>query len=165
MYKIAAKKGQFLSLEQIGVIILIIIFTPILIGLASSLNHQSCPACPTCDYTPYEKNISICEGNLTKVLNELTNRPVKYIPNTTYIQNTTYVPTPVDDPTSAPSAVVYFSFGVSIVLTLTLFRIKIHLPPELEERIAKIETAIAWAKLFSMILTIILLVRVLIIVF
>jgi len=146
-------------------LIKLIIFLPLIIalfgsifGVLNSINQENCPdcpSCPVCNCSQYINNLTICFENLENKTIELNERPVNYIHNTTYVE----IPkeTVVYKEKFIPGIAVIFSFGLSILLTLSLFRIKVQLPKWVDKLLEKVEKC---KKLVSIVISILMLIKV-----
>ena len=137
------------------VLAIMIPFIGAMFSLIGSLNQQ----CPQCDCSVYENSLKNCTdlvSNLTKQLNE---SPVQYINNITYVE----VPVEkiVYKERFVPITLNILAFIFSVGVTFSLFRIRIKLSKELEEKFEGIERAIRFVKLSSLFVSIILFFRLL----
>jgi len=151
------KKGQQADIADIIKLIFALVIIIPFIGVMFSLINSMNPQCPTCDYSSYETAIKNCTelvDNLTRQLNET---PVQYV------QNVTYVEVPVEKivykerfiPITLNILALIFSIGI----TISLFKIEIRLPKEMEDRLRRIEDAIRLVKIGSLFVSIILFIR------
>ena len=143
-----------------------LIFAIILFSAIGSILNPTCPKCecpayPKCNYSGYENNLTNCNQTIENLTNELRDRPIQYILNTTYINNTIFVDRPVYLETTPKTSITLLIFWLSLFLTIKLFTIKINLPKELEEKVEKIEKAILIGRWVSFALTILIMVRLL----
>src|SRR3989338_5338521 len=134
----------------IALLFIIPLIGVILAMFGSILNPQ-----PTCDYAPYQTNLSQCSALVTNLSNQLNQTPVKYV-NVTV---TEYVDKPVYRDSPASTTILILSFVFSLLVTIKLFKVKIKLPQQLEDDLKKIEK---WIKIFkwaSLVLSILIFLR------
>ena len=152
------KKAQ-LNMDWEELIKLIIIL-PILLaligaifGVMNSINQDNCPTCEDC--SPYKENLT----NLTEQLEICKNQSKEIV----YVNQTVEVPVEkeviVYKERWFPSTIISISFILSLVLTISLFKIK--LPDKIEEKLKKVEKWIIRIKWASLILTVLIFIRLL----
>jgi len=154
------KKGQTGDWEEIIKFILIfpilLVLLGAILGVISQINKQNCPVCEDC--TPYKNNLT----NLSKELELCKNQSKEIV----YVNQTIEVPVYKDTPFSI--IIIFFSWVLSMVLTIGLFRIKVKLPKEIEEKIKYYDKWIIifkWISLAVMILIFIKLVLILVLIY
>ena len=125
----------------------------VILGMLGSIFNPA----PTCDYTPYQTNLSLCSAQVVNLSNQLNQTPVKYV-NVTV---TEYVDKPVYLERPFPITITILSFIFSLIATIKLFKvnIKIKWPQELEEELKKIEKWIKTVKWCSLIVSILIFLR------
>jgi hypothetical protein len=132
----------------------LIIVLPLIGVILAMIGSVFNPA-PTCDYTPYQTNLSLCSAQVANLSDQLNQTPVKYV-NVTV---TEYVDKPVYKDRPIPVIITILSFAFSLFATIKLFKIKIKLPQELEEELKKIEKWIKTVKWCSLAVSILIFLR------
>jgi len=158
------KKGQMnMDWEEL---IKLIIVLPILLaligaifGVINSINQDNCPQCENC--IPYKNNLTNLSEQLEICKNQ--SKEVIYINQTVEIPIETIKEVPVYKERWFSSTIISISFILSLVLTISLFKIK--LPQKIEDKLEKIEEWIIRIKWVSLALTILIFVRLLFILF
>ena len=144
------KKGQEINLHGILsaliAILIIAIITPAFTSMFQAITSQNCPKCESCNYWPYQSNLSFCIKLVDNLTEQLNQTPVKYIQNITYINVTRTIEKPVCVDKPAPITINVVSFLFSLFLTINLFRIKIKLPKEIENELKNIKK---WIKILK----------------
>lgn len=155
------KSGQNIDLEEllkfVFAAIIIIPFLGAMFSLLSSLNQQNCP---TCDCSQYQNGLTQCQQLVSNLTSQINNTPA-------YIQNVTYVEVPVEKiiyrEKVVPMSLSILAFIFSLTITFRLFKIK--LPQEIEEKLKRIEKTIAFVKIGSLAVTIIIFMRLIFLLF
>lgn len=150
--------GEIIKL--ILVIVIVIPFLGAMFSLIGSLNTQNCPQCEDCSV--YKENLS----NISQQLEVCKNQSQEII----YVNQTIEVPGPeriVEKPIFKDSTtsitLISISLILSIFLTIKLFRISIKLPKEVEEKIKEHDKWIVRFKWFSLAISILILIKLIII--
>ncbi|RLG15570.1 hypothetical protein DRN69_02810 [Candidatus Pacearchaeota archaeon] len=156
------KKAQ-LNMDWEELIKLIIIL-PILLaligaifGVLNSINQDNCPQCEDC--SPYKEDLA----NLSEQLEVCKNQSKEIV----YVNQTVEIPVEKEviiyKERWFPSTIISISFILSLVLTISLFKIK--LPEKIEGKLEKLEKWIVRIKRASLVLTILIFIRLLIMLF
>ena len=151
------KKGQWqvlLNPQAIISIIFLIAFLSIMAQLIPSIFNQNCPKCEDC--SPYKNQLSSCQQ-------ELENPQVVYINQTIEIPVDRVIEKPVYLTNEGTSSKVIVSISLIISFFITLFSFKIKLPKKLEEELENLEEIIKIIKFGSLILTILIFIKLLIV--
>jgi len=154
------RKGQVGDWEEI---IKFILIAPILLALIGAIfvamqgiGQQNCPTCDCSQYQNQNTNLTeqleICKNQTKEVIyvNQTVEKPVNVS-----VEKPVYKDGPVS------TTIIVLSLVIS--LALTIFSFKIRLPRHLEEKLEKIEKAILWFKIGSLIITILIFIKLLII--
>lgn len=145
-------------------IIKFILIAPVLLALlAAIISITQKPECPTCDCSSYQNQLQKCQELTTNLSQQINETPVKYI------QNITYVEVPIEKVVYkeriVPVIINIVALILSITITISLFKIEVKLPKELEAKIMKIEKLILLVKWTSFALTLIIFIRLLFVIF
>ena len=156
------KKAQQEIGDIIKLIFALVIIIPFLGAMFSLINSMN-QKCPTCDCSVYENALKNCTDKLTNLTIQMNNTPVQYI------QNVTYVEVPVEKPVYRerfiPISLNILAFIFSLGITISLFKIELKFPKELEEKLSRIENAIRFVKIASLFASVILLLRLIYVIF
>lgn len=140
------------------VLVVVIPFLGAMFSLIGSLNH---PNCPSCDCSPYQTSLSQCQETVNNLTQQIRNTSIEYI------QNITYVEVPYEKiiyrERFIPVALNILALIFSVTITIKLITIK--LPEEIKEKLKKIEKAIIFAKIGSLIVSIIIFIRLIFVLF
>ncbi len=139
-----------------------IIILALFISAVSPLFHQT--PCPTCDCSAYQNQLSECDKNVSNLSERISKIPTEYVYVNNTLNNTIEkVFLPEEKPLALTLNILIFIISLSI--NISLFKIKIKLPTEIEEKLKKFEKAIKYIKIASLILTILIFVKLLVILF
>lgn len=166
------KKGQSqdigtLILWGMGFIVIVVLIGGVFQIIYSSWILPSCPKCETCDYSPYQNNLSLCisnNTNLSKIINET---PIRYVNNTIY----EYKPI---DKVNIIYSWVFVSSSAILVLLLSLkfnlfnlkglIKIDIDLPNEIKKELDKFKHSVKMAKWVVGIFTALLVIKIILLI-
>ncbi len=145
--------------EIIKLILLGVIVIPFLGAMFSLIGSFNQPSCPTCDCSQYQSSLTQCQSLVSNLTQQINQTPVQYI------QNITYIEVPVEKivykEKFVPLSINILALIFSVTITIKLFTIQ--LPKELEEKLKRIEKAIAFVKIGSLIVSFLIFIRVLLI--
>ncbi|MEM3405922.1 MAG: hypothetical protein QW117_03060 [Candidatus Pacearchaeota archaeon] len=149
------KKGQIGDWEEIIKFILVfpilLVLLGAILGVISQIGKQNCPAC---DCSQYQNTIN----NLSEQL-EICNNQTVEVP----VEKILEVEKPIYKDSPISITLVSISFILSIFLTIKLFKIKVKLPKEIEEKIKHYDKWIIRFKWLSLIVSILILLKLIII--
>lgn len=149
MNKIGQSQDIGELIKFIFAMIIILPFLGAIFSLISSLNN---PPQPACDYSSYQNALNKCNIQLTNVTRQINLTP-QYIQNVTYIE----VEKIVYKEKFVPLSINILALIFSLAITIRLF--KINLPPDLEEKLKRIEKAIKFVKIGSLLVTLLIFIR------
>jgi hypothetical protein len=144
------KKGQIPYIQEIFAIIVLLALIPVF----TSLFNQNCPECEDC--SPYKNQLSSCQQ-------ELENPKIVYINQTIEIPIDRVIEKPVYLTNEGTTSEVIISLSLIISFFITLLSFKIKLPKKLEEELENLDEVIKIIKFGSLILTILIFIKLLIV--
>lgn len=154
------KRGQSVDWEEL---IKLIIFLPILLAIIGAifavLGSVGQQNCPTCDCSQYQNQVTNLTGQLALCQNQT--KEIVYVNQTVELPIEVPVEVPVYRDSTVSITIIALSLAIS--LSLTIFSFKIKLPKHIEEKLEKIEKAIFWFKIGSLVVTILIFIKLLII--
>jgi len=156
------KKAQDIDFGKlITAIFALLIFIPLLGIMSSIISQQFQQKCPSCDCSQYQNNLTTCNQVVENLTKQINDTPIRYV------QNVTYVEIPVEKPIYKeriiPGIVISISFILSLVISISLFKIK--LPKKIEERLDEIEDIIFWIKWASAVVSLLIFIKLVYILF
>lgn len=147
--------------EIIKWIFALVIIIPILGAMGSLFSSINAPSCPSCDCSQYQNSLIHCQNVVKNLTQQINQTPVQYV------QNITYIEVPVEKivyrEKFVPISLNILAFIFSLTITIKLFTIK--LPEELEEKLKRIEKAIVFVKMGSLVVSVLILIRLILILF
>lgn len=143
------KKGQIPYMQEIFAVIVLLALIPVF----TSLFNQDCPEC---DCSAYKNQLNACNQ-------KLQNPEIVYINQTVEVPVDKIVEKPIYLTNEGKTSEIIISLSLIISFFITLFSFKIRLPKQLEEKLNNLEEIIQIIKFGSLILTILIFIKLLIV--
>ncbi|MDD4290594.1 MAG: hypothetical protein PHH83_05005 [Patescibacteria group bacterium] len=143
------KKGQIPYMQEIFAVIVLLALIPVF----TSLFNQNCPEC---DCSSYQNQLETCNQ-------KLQNPEIIYVNQTIEVPVEKIVEKPVYLTDEGRTSEIIVSISLILSFFITLFSFKIKLPRHLEEKLNNLEEIIKIIKFGSLILTILIFIKLLIV--
>lgn len=137
-------------------IIKFILIAPVLLvligGIIAAFATIGKQNCPTCDCSQYQNGLNDCTKLVENLSNQINQSPIQYIQNVTYVDRPIETVVYRDSPVKIGINII--AFILSFTVTFKLFKVRVKLSKQLQEKLDEYEDAILAVKVVSLILTI-----------